>query len=206
MEFLQNLLTQAEDDLRNQRATSASGSELVRHYNTTATRRNRHKRQPSSISENLTHGGSLNNLAKEELYESVSHLQRPKKTVSARQREGGSLPCNVNIPGLYDRQQVFEEAYKKKESEKKEYTVIDMGEQSPLLEHDALNQTFSEDMELDDVPVTTAPKNYTTSASLQISKYIHLLYINIHLLQLYTCISLYISVTLAKIRGSLFEK
>lgn len=47
-----------------------------------------------------------------------------------------------------------------------------MGEQSPLLEHDALNQNFSEDMEIDETPVmvTPTPKNYTTSASLQISK------------------------------------
>lgn len=43
------------------------------------------------MSENLTHGGSLNNLAKEELYEAAIHLQKPKKTVSARQREGGKL-------------------------------------------------------------------------------------------------------------------
>ena len=87
----QDLLTKAEDDLRNARATSASGSEHVRYYNTTATRRHRNKRRQNSVSENLTHGGSLNNLSKEELYEATTHLQRPKKTVSARQKEGGNL-------------------------------------------------------------------------------------------------------------------
>lgn len=86
----QDLLTKAEDDLRNARATSASGPEYVRYYNTTATRRHRNKRRQNSVSENLTHGGSLNNLSKEELYEATTHLQRPKKTVSARQKEGGN--------------------------------------------------------------------------------------------------------------------
>lgn len=84
---IQNLLSKAEDDERNVRATIAGGSELVRYINPTA-KRNR-KRQTNSVSENRTHGGSLNNLAKEELYETASNSTRPKKSVSARQREGG---------------------------------------------------------------------------------------------------------------------
>lgn len=82
-------MEKAEEDDRKARATSASGSESVRYYNTTATHRTRRRREPSSVSENLTHGGSLNNLAKEELYAAASHLNRPTKTVSARQRQGG---------------------------------------------------------------------------------------------------------------------
>lgn len=83
----QNLLDKAEEDNRKARATSASGSELVRYYNTTVSHRTRHRREPSSVSESLTHGGSLNNLAKEELYE-AARLHKPK-TVSSRQRQGG---------------------------------------------------------------------------------------------------------------------
>lgn len=162
-----NLLQKEEDKLRTERATSASGSEQVRYYNTTATRRHRHKRQPSSISENLSHGGSLNNLAKEELYEAANQLQKPKKTVSARQREGGSLPCNVNIPGSYYDRTFFEEERRKKEKQKAEYTVIDMESES-LLEHDALNQTFIIDS--DNENNKKVPVKYTSRATIDIGK------------------------------------
>lgn len=83
----------------------------------------------------------------------------------------GSLPCNVNVPGSYDRQ-FFEEARRKKSTPKQEYTAIDMEEQS-LLEHDALNQDYSEAMEVEvtQTIIPAMPKNYTTSASLQISEY-----------------------------------
>lgn len=144
----------------------------MRYYNTTATRRHRHKRQPSSISENLSHGGSLNNLAKEELYEAANQLQKPKKTVSARQREGGSLPCNVNIPGsyYYDRT-FFEEERRKKEKQKAEYTTIDMESES-LLEHDALNQTYilDTDNELQNRN-QKVPVKYTSRATIDIGKF-----------------------------------
>lgn len=164
--------------MRTARATSASGSEQVRYHNTTATRRNRHKRQPNSVSENLSHGGSLNNLAKQELYEAANPLQKPKKTVSARQREGGSLPCNVNVPGSYDRQ-FFEEARRKKEKQKAEYTAIDMESES-LLEHDALNQTYiiESDTDLKVARNQKVPVKYTTQATLEIG----MLYMEFYLL------------------------
>lgn len=75
--------------------------------------RRRHKRE--SVSERLTHGGSLQNLAQpiaSEFDSSFAYLtsgschtygssrRKNKKytgpSVSARQREGGSLPSNVN--------------------------------------------------------------------------------------------------------------
>lgn len=101
--LFKDLLLEAEENERNARAASAGGSELVRYCNPSAKRHGRNRRSEtstggcSSISENVTHGGSLNNLTKEELYEAVSHSNRQKKTVSTRQREGGSLPCDVNV-------------------------------------------------------------------------------------------------------------
>lgn len=101
--LFKDLLLEAEENERNARAASAGGSELVRYCNPSAKRHGRNRRSEtsnggcSSISENVTHGGSLNNLTKEELYETVSHSNRQRKTVSARQREGGSLPCDVNV-------------------------------------------------------------------------------------------------------------
>lgn len=100
--LFKDLLLEAEENERNARAASAGGSELVRYCNPSAKRHGRNRRGEaaagcSSISENVTHGGSLNNLAKEELYEAISHANRQRKTVSARQREGGSLPCDVNV-------------------------------------------------------------------------------------------------------------
>ncbi|KAJ8979805.1 hypothetical protein NQ317_001295 [Molorchus minor] len=86
--LFKDLLNQAEESERIARAASAGGSELVRHCNPSARRNGRHRRKPSSISENMMHGGSLDNLAKEELFESTHHLHRTRKTVSARQREG----------------------------------------------------------------------------------------------------------------------
>jgi hypothetical protein len=82
-----HLLNEAEEDERNARAARAGGSELVRYCNPSAKRNSRHRKKPSSISENMMHGGSLDNLAKEELFETSKH--RTKKSVSARQREGG---------------------------------------------------------------------------------------------------------------------
>lgn len=77
------------------------------------TNRRRHKRE--SVSERMTHGGSLQNLAQpitSEFDSSFAYLtsgschtygssrRKNKKytgpSVSARQREGGSLPSNVN--------------------------------------------------------------------------------------------------------------
>lgn len=83
-----HLLNEAEEDERNARAARAGGSELVRYCNPSAKRNSRHRKKPSSISENVMHGGSLDNLAKEELFETSKH--RTKKSVSARQREGGN--------------------------------------------------------------------------------------------------------------------
>lgn len=113
-------MNQAEETERIARATSAGGSEVARHYNTSAARRHRGRhgsatdggggghhgggrhhgrhRKPSSISENMMHGGSLDNLAKEELFlESAHYLVNNKmKTVSARQREGGKFDIFIN--------------------------------------------------------------------------------------------------------------
>lgn len=85
-----------------------------RYYNTSAAR-HRHRgaaggrSHPQSVSESLTHGGSLQNLAQPELFDpspyvsSGGHCRRrtggKKGTVSSRQREGGSLPSNVNSTG-----------------------------------------------------------------------------------------------------------
>ncbi|KAJ8954232.1 hypothetical protein NQ318_005828 [Aromia moschata] len=134
--LFKDLLTQAEESERIARAASAGGSELVRHCNPSARRNGRHRRKPSSISENVMHGGSLDNLAKEELFESTHHLHRTRKTVSARQREGGSLPCDVNSSVIPARDyQFLEEARRNKAMKDKEYTAIDMEAES-LLEHD----------------------------------------------------------------------
>lgn len=127
-----NLLNKAEESERSARATSASGSELVRHCNTSARRRCRSRRSAtssSSIAENVTHGGSLNNLAKDELYsEPASHPKR--KTVSARPREGGSLPCDVNVGTTLDRTFLEEARRDKKGSE---YAAANVESESTLV-------------------------------------------------------------------------
>ncbi|XP_018328656.1 putative uncharacterized protein DDB_G0277255 isoform X2 [Agrilus planipennis] len=166
-QLFQNLLAKAEEDDRKARATSASGSELVRHYNRSATRRNRHCKDQNnySIAENVAHGGSLNNLAKDELYNAtINPLYRPPKTVSARQRQGGSLPCNVNA-GLTPT--FFEETRKMKESNQQqlEYTAIDMESES-LLEHDSLNQDYAE-QEMEMQPKFS--RQYTSRATIEIA-------------------------------------
>lgn len=88
-----HLLNEAEEDERNARAARAGGSELVRYCNPSAKRNSRHRKKPSSISENMMHGGSLDNLAKDELFETSKH--RTKKSVSARQREGGKRHITI---------------------------------------------------------------------------------------------------------------
>lgn len=103
--LFQDLLIQAEESERIARATSAGGSELVRHCNPSARRnaavgsqrhhQGRRKTSRRMVSETVMHGGSLDNLAQEELFlESTHHLMmrdKPNKrtAVSARQREGG---------------------------------------------------------------------------------------------------------------------
>lgn len=104
--MFQDLLIQAEETERIARATSAGGSELVRHCNPSARRnaavgsqrhhQGRRKASRRMASETVMHGGSLDNLAQEELYlESAYNLRmnKPNKrtAVSARQREGGEL-------------------------------------------------------------------------------------------------------------------
>lgn len=82
----------------------------------------------------------------------------------------GSLPCNVNVPGSYDRQ-FFEEARKKKEKQKAEYTTIDMESES-LLEHDALNQNYEQtELEVIQARVPKVPLKYTSRATLEIGSY-----------------------------------
>lgn len=125
-ELFNDLLLKAEETERIARATSASGSEQVRHCNPAA-RRHRHTGGPRgrryvgpstsglmgrSVSERGTHGGSLDNLAKEELYDATCRRLRGRKSstsssgasssygcnqvrVSARQREGGKILINL---------------------------------------------------------------------------------------------------------------
>lgn len=169
-ELFQNLLEKAEEDDRKARATSASGKESVRYYNTTAKHRTRRRRQPTSVSENLTHGGSLNNLAEEDLYAPTSHLHRLTKTVSTRQRQGGSLPCNVNagVTSFYDKQFFEEMARKKTEDKKAEYTAIEMESES-LLEHDSLDQEYAEQPEVEvQTRIPRVTTKYTSRFNLDI--------------------------------------
>lgn len=102
------------------------------------------------------------------MYEAAHQLQKPKKSVSARQREGGSLPSNVNIPGSYYDRSFFEEEKRKKQKQKAEYTAIDMESES-LLEHDALNTTFTIDSENElDNCSQKVPVKYTSRATIDI--------------------------------------
>jgi hypothetical protein len=179
-----HLLNEAEEDERNARAARAGGSELVRYCNPSAKRNSRHRKKPSSISENMMHGGSLDNLAKEELFETSKH--RTKKSVSARQREGGkhyhrfsrvktlivettltegSLPCNVNASTVTNHEyQFLEEARKKKEmNEKKNDDVV---EEQRLLEHDSLDQNYQEKSN----EIQQCQYKFTTRASLQVNE------------------------------------
>lgn len=119
------LLIDAEDDLRKEHAHNASGP--ARHFSSTAKKRHRQRRQPSSVSENLTHGGSLNDLAKQELYEYESAKAQRPKTVSTRQREGGSLPCNVNAGAPHvDKAYFMEERARQQEQRSLRTTAGDM--------------------------------------------------------------------------------
>ncbi|CAH0549441.1 unnamed protein product [Brassicogethes aeneus] len=183
--LFKNLLSKAVEDERKNRATSAGGSELVRYYNTTAARRHggRHgRRKPSaSVSENVMHGGSLDNLAKEELYE-AERRHRTRRNVSARMREGGSLPCNVNSSmAPAQGYQFLEEARRSKKD--KEFTAIDM-ESVSLLENDSLAQNYQTEAPAHESAqalgtgapapgvgsaLVELPKKYTTKASLQVS-------------------------------------
>lgn len=141
----------------------------MRYYNSSARRHTRHNREVKSVSENLTHGGSLNNLAKEELYESVGHHRKPKKTVSARAKEGGSLPCNVNVGVSWENRSFIEDKGKKCQSQKRD-TVIDMEAES-LLENDCLDQNYGAEKEKDTMGQGQGSTgSYTTSATLNIGK------------------------------------
>ncbi|XP_060532932.1 uncharacterized protein LOC132705957 isoform X2 [Cylas formicarius] len=188
-ELFNDLLLQAEETERIARATSAGGSELVRHCNPTA-RRHRHggprgRRSTGccasstldgrSVSERGTHGGSLDNLAKEELFESTRRLRGGRKSstsssasgcstmvrVSARQREGGSLPCNVNVGETQRDIHFLEEAKRSRAMREKEYTDM---ETVGLLENDQLAQTYEEQA----APAESGPK-FTSKATWQIS-------------------------------------
>ncbi|XP_056638058.1 dentin sialophosphoprotein-like isoform X1 [Diorhabda sublineata] len=189
--LFKDLLNQAEETERIARATSAGGSEEARHYNPSAARRHhgrhgagadgsggggqhggrRHHdrhRKPTSISENMMHGGSLDNLAKEELFlESTHCLVNKMKKVSARQREGGSLPCDVNASVITPSNLPFIKEAKKSQAavKDKEYTAIDIesSESQRLLDHDVLAQNYQESQEITIVP------RYTSKATLQIS-------------------------------------
>ena len=106
--FFQELLQEAEADETEEGRRAVANSRCLPGSN-----RRRHKRD--SVSERLTHGGSLQNLAQpinSEFDSSFAYLtsgsshtygggrRKGKKhtgpSVSARQREGGSLPSNVN--------------------------------------------------------------------------------------------------------------
>lgn len=191
--LFKDLLLEAEENERNARAASAGGSELVRYCNPSAKRHGRNRRSETSsggscnsISENVTHGGSLNNLAKEELYEIVSHANRQKKSVSARQREGGSLPCNVNVGVSGLDRSFLEEAVKRNKQtvqnkKQREYTAIDMEGES-LLEHDTLNRDYggssAEQRETTEIVPTRIPRipvKYTSSAILHVGESLSML-------------------------------
>lgn len=192
--LFKDLLLEAEENERNARAASAGGSELVRYCNPSAKRHGRNRRSETScksISENVTHGGSLNNLAKEELYEIVSQVNRQKKSVSARQREGGSLPCDVNVGvcGL-DRSFILEEAAKRSKQQKQQQQQQQQQEEQQqkknldgamegdrLLEHDALNRDYGgsadqqrETTEIVPTRIPRIPVKYTSSAILHVGK------------------------------------
>lgn len=109
--MFQDLLIEAEESERLSRATSAGGSELVRHCNPSARRnaavgsqRHHQGRRKSSrrmASETVMHGGSLDNLAQEELFLESTHLMmrdKPNKrtAVSTRPREGGKYLFRLN--------------------------------------------------------------------------------------------------------------
>lgn len=116
------LLDEAEESERIAAASRAGGCELVRHCNPTAKRNHRNRRkQSSSVSENVMHGGSLDNLSNEEFYDNSSQLNKTRKTVSTRQREGGSLPCKINKSIMPNCDQFLEEARRKKTN--KEYRI-----------------------------------------------------------------------------------
>ncbi|XP_066144456.1 serine-rich adhesin for platelets-like isoform X3 [Euwallacea fornicatus] len=208
-ELFNDLLLEAEETERIARATSAGGSELVRHCNPAA-RRQRHSGGPRgrryagpsssglmgrSVTERGTHGGSLDNLAKEELYEATCRrLRGARKSstsssgasssyggnqvrVSARQREGGSLPSNVNS-GETSRD-FLEEAKRSKEMKDKEYVVVDMDKDR--LENDLLARGYEErfidgggpskvGVATPETHISTVTPKYTSKATLHIQQ------------------------------------
>lgn len=168
--LFKELLDEAEESERNARATSAGGSEQVRYCNTTAKHRSKHRRKPSSISENVMHGGSLDNLAKEELFNAVCHPYKPKRTVSARQREGGSLPSNVNSGSLAAYSPAFLEEARRGKKEHYENGGAEESETASLIENDQLGEkkTYTSSAMLELVEAVPAPK-YTTQAKLQVN-------------------------------------
>ncbi|CAH1982488.1 unnamed protein product [Acanthoscelides obtectus] len=204
--LFKDLLHQAEETERIARAASAGGSELVRHCNPSARGAGGRGRRSTGggagrLSGGSTgggqrsggaggsgsgkrasaaerHGGSLDDLAKEELYVRSAarqlvgaaggrQAQQNRRTVSARQREGGSLPCDVNSSVPARDCQFLEEARKSKALKNREYTSIDIDslETECLLDHDILAQNYQEAQQEE---VTVAPR-YTSRATLQIS-------------------------------------
>ncbi|XP_050312908.1 uncharacterized protein LOC126747970 isoform X2 [Anthonomus grandis grandis] len=203
-ELFNDLLLEAEESERIARATSAGGSELVRHCNQQARRQRGHGGGPRgrrsggptaglgrSVSERGTHGGSLDNLAKEELYETSRRLRGVRKSstsssggassgfcgnqvrVSARQREGGSLPCNVNSGGTPRDFMFSQEECKNKEMKEREHP--EDVEKERLLENDLLARGYEERL-IDgerasgnvETHIVTATPKYTSKATLQI--------------------------------------
>lgn len=197
--MFQELLQRAEADERNQRATNASGSQVVRHYNTAYSQRNRNKHsKEASAAERNSHGGSLQNLY--QVNDHTANRKARKKTtsassVSARQREGGSLPsCNIvpidkitfekpsKNPNKMDPSHI--QAAHALSTIKPEYTTIDLSNAEPeetqyLIEDDSLSHLHNNDVEMTDLSeegVSTGnsdldlqPRiNYTSSYSMKI--------------------------------------
>ncbi|XP_058788740.1 uncharacterized protein LOC131662813 isoform X2 [Phymastichus coffea] len=120
--LFKELLQEAEADESEEShwasVTSSAGRCLPRGYGGggagASSRRHNHRRCGDSVSEHLTHGGSLQNLAHDDFDSTTNSLaylassghprhrgnlkasKKSHSSVSARQREGGSLPSNVN--------------------------------------------------------------------------------------------------------------
>ncbi|XP_044737946.1 probable serine/threonine-protein kinase DDB_G0282963 isoform X1 [Chrysoperla carnea] len=163
------LLQRAEADERNQRATNASGSQVVRHYNTAYSQRNRNKHsKETSAAERNSHGGSLQNLYQVNDHTTNRKARKKSSSVSARQREGGSLPsCNIVPLDKIDKI-TFEKPSKMETShvqaahalstKKSEYTAIDIYNAEPeetqsLIANDVLNNYHENDVEMKDLSI-----------------------------------------------------
>lgn len=75
---------------------------------------------------------------------------------------------NAGVTPSYDKQ-FFEEARRKMENKKAEYTAIDMESES-LLEHDSLNQDYNEQPEIEVVQtrIPRIPMKFTSRFNLEI--------------------------------------